>query len=320
MPAAARLAGLFARRGAAVEEDPFDSRLFGRLDRMRLRLSRAHGARSGETAVRGLTQESGIEVESFKTYAPGDDIRYVDWNAVARIDQLLTRRFVAEREVPVHVLLDASASMNVPAEDRKFSFAVRLGAALAYIALNNNDPVRVALFRQGASGSGALESGLLRHRGRYLRLKPLLAETTTAGRTVLGEGITDYLERHRERGIAFVISDFLVPPAGYEVPLARLQARGLDVEAIHVIGGGERAIERLGGRLRLRDTETGEVRAVTLSAAERRRYAAAFAERTEMLRSFCLRARVGYAAVDAGASIEHCLTEILAVAGMLRMR
>jgi uncharacterized protein (DUF58 family) len=320
MPVAARLADLFARRGSPVVEDPFDSRLFGRLDRMRLRVSRAHGARSGETAVRGLTQESGIEVESFKTYAPGDDIRYVDWNAVARIDQLLTRRFVAEREIPVHVLLDASASMSVPTDDRKFSFALRLGAALAYIALNNNDPVRVALLREGARGRDVLESALLRHRGRYLRLKPLLAEAATAGRTVLGEGIAHYLERHRERGIAFVISDFLVPPAGYEVPLTQLQARGLDVEAIHVMGSGERALERLGGRLRLRDTETGETRAVTLSAAERRRYAAAFAERMETLRSFCLRGKIGYAAVDAAAGIEHCLTKILAVAGMLRMR
>ena len=125
MPAVARLTRLFARRAGAADEDPFDAGLFSRLDRMRLRFDHAHGARAGETPVRGLTQESGIEVESFKSYAAGDDIRYVDWNAVGRLDQLLTRRFVAEREIPIHILLDASASMGVPAADRKFAFAMR---------------------------------------------------------------------------------------------------------------------------------------------------------------------------------------------------
>src|ERR1041385_5378980 len=93
---------------SALPDDPFDPDFFSRLDRVRLRFGRARGARSGETPVRGVTQDSGIEVESFKTYAPGDDIRYVDWNAVGRLDSLLTRRFVAEREIPVHFLLDAS--------------------------------------------------------------------------------------------------------------------------------------------------------------------------------------------------------------------
>lgn len=316
MPVPDRLAGFFGRASAAAD-DPFDPRLFARLDRMHLRVSRAHGARAGETPVRGLTQESGVEVESFKTYVPGDDIRYVDWNAAGRIDQLLTRRFVAEREVPVHVLLDGSASMGLPAEDRKFFFALRLAASLAYIALNNNDPVRVAFLR--GEGDGA-ESPFLRHRGRYLRLKPMLSSVTTGGRTLLGEGIRRYLERHRERGIAFVISDFLVPPEDYERALTAIQARGLQAEAIHVVGRAERDVERLAGRLRLRDVETGAIREIALTQAERKRYAEAFAARSEKLRAFCHRANIGYALADAGETIENCLTKILAAAGMLRIR
>ena len=318
MPVSARLAGLFGRASAdAAADDPFDPRLFSRLDRMHLRVSRAHGARAGETPVRGLTQESGIEVESFKSYVPGDDIRHVDWNAAGRIDQLLTRRFVAEREVPVHLLLDASASMALPSEDHKFFFARRLAASLAYIALNNNDPVRVTLLR----GEGdAPDAPLLRHRGRYLRLKPMLSSATTGGRTLLGDGVRRYLERHRERGTAFVISDFLVPPDDYEKALVAIQARGLQAEAIHVVGRAERDVERLAGRLRLRDVETGQVREIALTQSERRRYAEAFAARSERLRAFCHRANIGYALADAGDTIEHCLTKILAAAGMLRMR
>lgn len=323
MPAAPRLAGLsaaarwFGRGPATAEDDAFDPRLFARLDRMHLRVTSAHGSRAGETPVRGLTQESGIEIESFKSYVPGDDIRYVDWNAAGRLDQLLTRRFVAEREVPVHVLVDASASMGVPAGDRKFFFAKRLAAALAYIALNNNDPVRVALVEDHAQPA---ESPLLRHRGRFVRLKPMLAAAAPAGATVLRDGVRRYLERHRERGAAFVISDFLLPPADYEAALLQMLSRGLQVEAIHVVGPAERDVERLVGRLRLRDVESGKVREITLSAGERRRYAEAFAARAEALRVFCHRAGIGHALVDAGETIEHCLTKILAAVGMLRIR
>ena len=220
MPAVARLTGWFARRTAAADDEPFDPQLFSRLDRMRLRFGRAHGARAGETLVRGIPQESGIEIEGFKSYAPGDDIRYIDWNAVGRLDQLLTRRFTAEREIPVHVLLDASASMGVPGADRKLHFGVRLAAALAYVALNTNDPVRVAALRMGANGAELDESRWLRHRGRYLTLKPLLSALTPGGGTALAEGVSRYLERDRGRGVAFVISDFLVAPEVYQGRLA----------------------------------------------------------------------------------------------------
>lgn len=308
------------RRSAAITEDPFDPRLFSVIDRMRLRITRAYGARAGGTPVRGLTQESGIEIESFKTYAPGDDIRYVDWNAVGRLDQLLTRRFVAEREIPVHLLIDASASMATPAADRKFAFAVRLVAALAYIALNNNDPVRVAALRHGPAGPEVVESPMLHHRGRFLRLKPVLADLAAWGRTALLEGVTQYLERHRERGVALVVSDLLVPAEVYEPALSRLLAHRLQVHAIQVVGEEERDLDRTGGRLRLRDVETGAMRQIVLSAAERRRYAAAFAERIEKIRAFCHRVGITHAVVCPRDGVERCLTHILSASGLLRLR
>lgn len=320
MPAALRLRDRFFARRSPGEGDPFDARLFARLDRIRFRFGRAHGSRTGETPVRGFAHESGTEIESFKSYAPGDDIRYMDWNAVGRLDQLLTRRFVAEREIPVHVLLDASRSMAVPASDGKFAFGIRLAAALAYIALNGNDPVRVCALRQGPAGAEVDASPLLRHRGRYLRLKPFLAGLVPSGATALLEGIVRYTDRHRERGVAVIISDFLVPRQAYERALDRLLAGGLQVQAIQVVGREERELETVGGRLRLRDSESGAIREVVLSAAERRRYAAAFAERTEAIRRYCHRSGTAYALGSAEQGVEHCLTRALPASGMLRLR
>ncbi len=97
--AAARLAGLVVRLGLHVG---------GRM-----------GTRPGERRFPGRPQATGLEVESHSPYAPGDDLRHLDWNLLGRLDTLLMRRFTAEREVVVHVLGDASGSMGLPAPDRK---------------------------------------------------------------------------------------------------------------------------------------------------------------------------------------------------------
>ena len=319
MPAAQRLTRLFAKR-RAVADDLFDPAFFSRLDRLRLRFTRGYGVRSGETPVRGLIQDFGIEVESFKSYAPGDDIRYLDWNAVGRLDQLLTRRFVAEREIPVHVFVDASRSMSVPGADGKLAFATTLAAALAYVALNTNDPVRIAALRLGSSGVEVEESPFVRHRGRYRRLQPFLSSLTASGETALDEGVARYLERHRERGVAFVLSDFLVPRDSYERALERLRARGIHTHVIQIVGREERELGRLNGRLRLRDAESGSVRYVLVTGADRRRYAEAFAARIAAIRAHCHRSGFGHALASSRDGVEHCMKSVLPQAGMMRLR
>ena len=306
--------------GGGVTEDVFDPVLFSRLDRMRLRVDGVYGRRGGESPVRGLSQATGIEVESHQPYTPGDDVRYLDWSALGRLDQLVTRRFVAERELPVHVLLDTSASMGTPAEDRKLSFAVRLAAALAYIALNDNEPVRVAAFRQRGAELEYLESPLFRHRGRYPRLRPFLEGLSPSGGTALVEGASRYAERHRERGIAFVLSDFLVEPAAVEATIARLEAAKLRGHAVVVTGRGERELPGLHGRFRIRDAETGATREVRVTEADRRRYRESFAARVSALRELCHRHRVGLDVAFAEEGVERYLTRSLSGRGILRLR
>ena len=300
--------------------DPFDPTFLARLDRVRLRFGRASGARPGETAVRGASQSSGIELESFKSYPPGDDIRSVDWIALGRLDQLFTRRFVPEREIPLHILLDASASMGVPESSGKFRFAIRVIAALAYIALNHNDSVRVSAFRRSGEKLEVEETPVLRHRGRLFELKPFLAGIRPSGETARVEGMTRYLERHRESGLMFLLSDFLVEPSSYEDALTRAKARRLEVRGIHVVGQQERELGSVRGRLRLRDVETGETREVAVSEADRKRYRQHFEERLSRLRDFCHRYGAGHAVAVADDGVELFLTRTLAAQGLLEFR
>src|SRR5499425_3814673 len=130
-----------------------------KLDRLRLVAQHSVTHRPGNTPVARATQASGLELANHKAYAPGDDLRYLDWNAYGRLEQRLIKTFRAEREAPVHLLIDASASMGVPAADGKLGFALGLAAGLAYIALRQNNPVRAAILAERAGNV----SPLLRH-------------------------------------------------------------------------------------------------------------------------------------------------------------
>jgi len=246
---------------------------------------------------------------------PGDDLRYVDWNALARLDQRVVKTFRAEREAPLHILIDASASMGSPAPDAKLAFAAALAASCAYIALRHGNPVRAAIL---SADTGSRLSPLLRHSQRLPELHAFLAPLAAGGTTRLAEGIDAYLRSTRLPGLAIVISDFLVEPRRAEQALDQLRGRGHDVVALRPLGAHERDAEALPRRLRLRDAESGAERDVELTAAHRQRYAAAVAAHLAHLRDWCAGRGIAFAAVDPADGLAECFLRALPRAGVLQ--
>jgi uncharacterized protein (DUF58 family) len=282
----------------------------------RLRLSAQHSVtqRPGNTRLVRATQASGLELANHKAYTPGDDLRHLDWNAYGRLNERLIKTFQAEREAPVHLLLDASASMAVPADDGKLAFAAGLAAGLGYIALRHSNPVRVVTL---ADHGGSRMSPLLRHAQRLPDLIAFLTRLTPSGPTRLGEGIDAYLRSMQLPGTAVVLSDFLVEPPIYERALDQLCGRGYHVVALRIIGARERDPSALPRQVRLADAETGGERLVDLTAAHRDLYARAVAEHLDQLKRWCESRAIGYATADTTAGIETCLLADLPRAGVL---
>lgn len=285
------------------------------LDRLRFTGRHSVGQNPGTTPIARVTQPSGHELAAHKLYAPGDDLRHVDWNALARLDQRVVKTFRAEREAPLHLLLDASASMAVPSGDGKFAFAITLAASLAYIALRHGNPVRVAVL---GGGDGSRLSPLLRHVQRLPELHQFLAPLAASGPTRLGEGLRAYLRSTRLPGTAIVLSDFLVAPDDYTVALDELRGQGYDVAAIRPIGPLERDASALPRRLRLRDAETGALRDVELTDALRRRYADAVAQHLDQLSDWCAARAIICAVADTAAGLTGSLLHELPRAGLLQ--
>lgn len=229
---------------------------------------------------------SGMEFEEVREYAPGDEIRSIDWNVTARMGKPFVKRYVEERELTIWFLVDLSASGSFGSRSQlKSETAAEFCALLAFAAIRNNDKVGLVVFTDRVELSIAPSKG----RTHVLRLIRELLRFAPQGRgTDLGTAL-EYLGRvTHKRGVVFLVSDFLTP-----APLAqeggkrlRILARRHDLVAVVVGDARERELPNV-GLIELEDAETGErVLLDTSSAKVRREYASAARRRLEALRDF----------------------------------
>jgi hypothetical protein len=303
----------------------------GHLGRMRLGVRHAFGARPGDTPVRGLVQPTGLEVERHKPYDQGDELRYLDWNAYARLDQLLVRQFRAEREAPVHIFVDGSASMAAPVEDGKFEFAVGLALSLAYVAVRHHNPVRMVLVQENESdeksassratprsGPGYITSPWVRVPAMLQILADFCRGLRAGGATALERGVGAYSQSHAVPGLAILISDFLVEPGIARALLHHFAGHGYEVAALRPLGAGERDPSRLFQKARIRDAESGREKVVRLSAENLALYQRALAAHLDGLARDCGENEALVAVCDVDAGLDHCLFTQLPQVGLLR--
>ncbi|HZZ08677.1 MAG TPA: DUF58 domain-containing protein [Candidatus Binataceae bacterium] len=250
-----------------LEARAFEPDFLRRLDGLVLGVQRARTVREGRRAL-GRVQGLGIEPESFKEYTEGDDLRFLDWNAFARLDDLTIRTFRAEREIEVTIMVDASASMGLPRDDDKLGMALGLAASLAYVAMASNDAVRLGAFTTSRGGAARVETTPLhRRRETYPAFRPFVTAVRCGGDTRMAEAVGRLLLERRRAGTVIVISDFLVSAGEYEQTLRRLLGARHEVKVVHVLGDRESTGTYPPGHYRVRDSETGELCEVTLGAS-----------------------------------------------------
>ena len=271
----------------------FDPGFLERLDALILGTKRARTVRAGRRSV-GRVLGSGIEPENFREYSTGDDLRFLDWNTFARLDDLTIRTFRAERQIELTVFIDASASMGVPQADDKLGFAAVLGAALAYIGMAENDSVRMAAFSFAGATAQLQTTRFQQRRESFFSFRPFVTRLKAAGETRLSVAATELLRAPARPGIVILISDFLVSPMDYEDALAQLVGARHEVKAVHVMGDRECVGAYPPGAYRVRDCETGEFREVTLGPRESEICRQRVEEHASGLSNFCDRHGIAY--------------------------
>ena len=258
--------------------------LLRRLEQFQLLAARrAKSSSKGERRSKARGQS--VEFADHRSYVPGDDFRYLDWNLYGRLDRLFLKLYEEERELPVRIFLDASESMTF-GEPRKFDFARQVTAAIGYVALCGFDRVTVVPFpnaegrmKKAESASStvgdrqtAVSSALRSVRGKKSSLQFFrnLGELTAGGAANLNASLRRGALEARQAGVAIVLSDFL-DPTGYEAGLTALVGRGFQVNAIQILAPEELAPTTFGD-IRLVDAESGDEREVTFGKFRLKHY------------------------------------------------
>jgi uncharacterized protein (DUF58 family) len=291
----------------------FDEPFLRKLERLSLVVRQR---RAGQVRGERRSTKRGVSVEfaDYRNYAPGDDLRHLDWNIYARLERPFIKLFEEEEDLAVHVVIDASRSMDWGASaDNKFIYARRVAAALGYVALAAGDRLTVAATSAGriAHVSPAMRGSFQLH-----RLLALLESLTAQGTTALDSSLREYALAARRVGLLFLISD-LFSPGGYRDGLSVLQGRGYEVNLLHVLTP-EEVEPALAGDLRLHDVETGLAQEVTVDGAMRRLYRRHLEAWRGEIESFCLGRGINYVAVETSLPFDTLILTHLRRRGMVK--
>jgi uncharacterized protein (DUF58 family) len=279
-----------------------------RLEAIVLQVRRTvRGEMAGERRSRRYGRS--VEFADFRSYAPGDDFRLIDWNAYARLDRFLLRLFVAEEELPVSVFLDLSGSMDWGTPS-KAAVARRLAGALTYVALAALDRVGVTVFADAPTAGGAPSRG----RQAAARVFERLHSFPAGGRTDYAR-LTWPIARQRP-GLSILITDGLgqspIDPA-----LGALQRAQQEGAVLQLLAPQELRPDWTGDA-RLKDAETGEEREFTATPITQSAYLEALERRCQELAASARRHGLRYARLRSDEPVEDMVLRTLRRLGLVR--
>jgi uncharacterized protein (DUF58 family) len=210
----------------------------------------------------------GMVFSEVRQYQPGDDVRFIDWNVSARMNDAYVKIFTEEREMTVMLLIDLSASERFGSVEKpKIETVAEVAALLAFSAIKNNDRVGLILFTDRVERFVPPKKG----RSHVMRVVTEILNAHPQGeRTDLGVALDLLGGIGKRRTVAFLISDFIADQ--YEKPLKLVSARH-DLIPIQIVDPREAELPDVGLAL-IEDLETGDLVEVDTSALDvRARYA-----------------------------------------------
>jgi uncharacterized protein (DUF58 family) len=193
---------------------------------------------------------SGLTFKDYKDYTFGDDFRQIDWKIYSRTDKYYIRRYEEERNMTVHIIVDASASMNFGKPVTKFEYASQLGLGFAYLALKNNERFEFSTFAEELSPFKAKKGT-----GHLLSILNRLQGMKVQGKSAFARSLESYKKLITSKSLIIIISDFLYPIDEITHTLSRY--KNSEVIAIQVLDPLEQSFA-VEGDLVLHDAETDQ--------------------------------------------------------------
>ena len=231
---------------------------------------------------------SGYEFETHLRYAVGEDLRRVDWNVSARMQELYLKRQFEEKEITVFLVVDVSRSMyfSTAAHSKRIR-VLQVAATLGFSAASDSCNFGFLAFSDRVEAFQLPRKG----RGHVWRAIEQLYNLQPQRRGTNWELALRFLRSHlRRMSIVFLLSDFITDPAMpslADLPDLKILAQKHDV--VPVIFGDriERDLPTGRGLLRFRSAESGKEMLLSLSSAQRKRFDTLVSNRKDDLQNLC---------------------------------
>ena len=181
-------------------------------------------------------QGQSVEFAEHKEYAPGDELRHLDWKAYGKFDKYYVKRYEHETNLRALLLLDASASMGYRSGAlSKLEVGATLVAALSYLLVRQQDAAGLTVLTGGRFADVPPRASA----GHLHTLLDALERVEAAGTTDLTRAADHLAEVLQRRSLVVVVSDFLDEREGALARLLALRSRRHDVAVFHVVDPAE---------------------------------------------------------------------------------
>jgi uncharacterized protein (DUF58 family) len=195
----------------------------------------------------------GMEFTEVREYEPGDDVRLIDWNVTARMQNPYIKEFKEERELTIMLIVDVSSSGSFGSSRKlKNEVSAEVASILAFLAIKNNDKIGLMIF------SDKIEHYIPPKKGKshvWNIIRTILNFTPEGKGTNLNLPLQFLMKILKRKAVVFLISDFQA--TGYEKNL-KLARQRHNIIAITITDPRETALPDV-GLIQLQDAETGEI-------------------------------------------------------------
>ena len=259
--------------------------------------SNISGPRKSTAAGHGLT------FKDYRIYAPGDDIRLIDWKVYARTDNLYLKVHEEERNLTVHIIIDRSASMDFGKPISKFDYASMIGVGFAYLAIRDNEKFQFSTFAdsleifQPKRGMSHL-AAMVQH----------LNSIRPKGYSKLLDTVRQYKKVIGSKSMLVLVSDFLVNID--EIREAFYLMGDHEIKIIQVLDRVEKEL-KMEGDMKLVDSETKGLLRTFISPRLRMQYQQQLDEHCAKIEEVCNKLNVDYKLAVTDTSIFDTFYKIL---------
>ncbi|MDI6733257.1 MAG: DUF58 domain-containing protein [Planctomycetota bacterium] len=331
-----KLFGGMNRESQEEQQSPFTSHFIRKLERLRFVIRKF--LFSGTVGEMAMKQQGGrIDFAGHRNYSVGDEPRYIDWNAFARLERLYTKEFAREENIPLYIMLDISNSMLFPAlrnkaSTTKLAYTMQLALAIGYVGLVAGQPVRLFAFPRIRDGDDGLflspvfssDKQLLKMMEHLIKVNRIVIGGRQTDKTTpssLFSALTEFERRRERRGLLILISDLFENNHSdihqSRIVLERLVARRFLINIMQVSSENE-GYPSVIGLYKLRDSETGEEKDVRIEPQIISTYQKKLLAFSEEWYNFSRKHNGKYFFINTSTSVEDTVLRLLRKGGMLR--